>query len=58
MMTTLKGFILLLVLSASVVLHAEAKHAIPVPAPDSLLMAVTGLVALAGGLGWKKKLRK
>jgi len=52
--TMLKGLILLLVLSASVILQAEAKQAVPVPAPDSLLMAVTGLVALVGGLGWKK----
>jgi hypothetical protein len=54
MQTTVKGLIMLLVLSASVVLHAEARQAIPVPAPDSLLMAVTGLVALAGAMGWKK----
>ena len=54
MKMTLKGLILLLVLSASVVLHAEAKKAIPVPGPDSLLMAATGLVAIAGAYGWKK----
>ena len=54
MKMTLKGLILLLVLSASVLVHAEARQAIPVPAPDSLLMAVTGLVALAGAFGFKK----
>jgi hypothetical protein len=47
--------IALLVLSASVALHAGTKHAIPVPAPDSLVMALTGLVTLAGAWRWKNR---
>ena len=52
MRTTLN--ILVLVLSASVLLNADTGRAIPVPAPDSLVMVLTGLVTLAGALRWKK----
>jgi len=50
MRTTL---ILLLVLSASVFLHAGTR-AIPVPTPDSLVMTLTGLATVAGFWRWKK----
>jgi len=54
MKMTLKGLSLLLVVTASAALYADTRQAIPVPAPDSLVMALTGLAALAGAWRWKK----
>ena len=55
MRTTSKGLIILLVLSTSLLVGAtDVRQAIPVPAPDSLLLVLSGLAMLVGGLRWKK----